>query len=1700
MPRKKPGLPVIDNIPIQKPQNPDKRWVFFDAEIAKVNNKKTGTRELFKKILRWVLAIPKFVIDWFEVYEPRWRTTLALIILAAIISTLFFASSKFSEAASFTFFQTDWSGGADSSNASHPGNQSGWTKFSAQTNADTSTAGTVKAGSYTNSFTDNFTTTTNKDAANTTATWDGSGQLSNPTFSNIAFRNGTHAAGSSATCNPGEPAGTASGDVLIALVIADARSSAPSLPTGWTSLYSGGTPQSNAAGFSYAVDYIVRGGSAASTAFTLSSGYNNECFIIGFSGVSNSSPIDAQSANGATGTDSGGGHNPDPPAVVAVSNRAMAVAGGAFWGTGSGSSGWSAPANYTLRSNNAAGNTGMLASRLLSASGSENPPAFSGASTPGVSIDYWEGFTITLNPAAPSSVTAQSLTVDTTTNNIRAATLTKNDTPGSGTVTYYLTNNGSSFSQVTPGSQFVFSSMASDLRFKIVLTGNATVQNISISYTGFQTSSDLTSSPYNTSDSRNIISKVAWSTTGTSGSLIVKLQVRSAPNNSGAPGTWSAWCGYMDCSGTTYFNSTDNNVTLSSSHPLRNGNDDQWFQYKVFFTTDGSATPTFDDITISYVVNAAPDFNPNYPSAAAGGVSASQDTNSASSTFGKVLINYSVRDTDTLSGTANPGFITPSFEYNIGGGWLAITSGNLGASDLTNKAVDGTNYTVYTATWNAQAQIPANYLTTAQVRVTANDNEGANNIAQAVSANFTLDTKAPAVSAFTIDGTQSKLTLTATDDTNLQYRFSNNSDLSADGLNASSGQWQTVGGNSINVNPTWNFTGAPSYTSAYLQIRDTAGNLTSATAKAPSTPGHMYIKDVSDMAATNYREFISWDVYTSAAGATFSKYEIFRSTNGSSYSSLASITNINTNYYVDAGLTLGTTYYYKVRIVDTDTDSGNFGSVVSDTANGNGGTDNTPPVITAITVAETQSTYAKITWTTDELSDSRVDFSIAPSTAFGSTQSIPSFVLSHSVTLTGLTPGTNYLFRVKSADIFSNLATDDNTGAGYSFTTIAGPKISNVTETTITDKTAQIFWNTNTNSDSFVTYSTSASLSSPTRVGSATLVGGSGTFQHIVNLTGLTAGTTYYFFVESTDASSNYTKDTNGNNYYNFRTTADTKPPVITNISTPVLAPTAGVIVWQTDEPSTTQADYGTVSGTYTTTTTLDTTLTIFHIVSLNNLAENTRYYFDVRSKDAAGNEAVSPESNLVTGVTTIVQVVGGGGGGGGTNYPAPDTTPPQISNVKVANTAAFGATITFNTDEDSVGFVNYGTADGQFTLTAGSANYAQAQSIKLDGLKMGTNYFFQVKAVDKGGNISTSDSGKFKTLYFSDATPTLANVAQFQQEVENAIESALPSLAPPFIEKPQISEVTDNSAKVTWRSNIKTYSVVGYATEDEYNSAKDPNNPYTVEVSDTANKVLSHELVLQGLRPNTVYHYRAKGFSLPQLVGQSGDFTFVTKALDIKAAITDIGNSSLKVIWHTDEPTSSIVQYRDTKTGALSQKIINEQATSHEILVDNLTPGTAYEVSVFGFNSKGNKVQTTAAARVTTSQDVTPPQILSLKIDTAIIPGQTDRAQTIVSWKTDEPSTSIVYFEESATSIEGKKELANKVEITNSFVLDHAVVLTTLKPGGLYRIQVGSKDAAGNLNLLPVKTIVIPRQSESILDVIFKNFEDAFKFLRQIK
>jgi hypothetical protein len=357
-----------------------------------------------------------------------------------------------------------------------------------------------------------------------------------------------------------------------------------------------------------------------------------------------------------------------------------------------------------------------------------------------------------------------------------------------------------------------------------------------------------------------------------------------------------------------------------------------------------------------------------------------------------------------------------------------------------------------------------------------------------------------------------------------------------------------------------------------------------------------------------------------------------------------------------------------------------------------------------------------------------------------------------------------------------------------------------------------------------------------------------------------------------------------------------------------------------------------------------------------------------------------------------------------------------------------------------------------------------------------------------------------FKTKFFSENTLDLTkieNVEQFQAEIEANIQSILPSLIPPFIEEPKIIDITETTVTISFNTNIKSFPVIRYIEDSLFNAKKE--NPYLIETSDTTEKTFDHTLKLLNLKPNTKYHMQARAFSLPQVVGKSEDITFTTKASKIRGTVTQKKVDSFIVSWQTDEPTTSIVEYKNVKSGEVSRVIDSfNKVSSHLVKVENLKPGTLYEVKISGVNEEGNIVEGVETIKASTSTDTKAPVITSFKVESSLVTGRTDRAQSIISWQTDEPSTSIVYYEEGSGSPDAK--LGNKQEDTSTFTTNHVIILSTLKPGTIYRFQISSVDFADNVAKLPIRKIITPRPNESIVDIIFKNFDQTFNFLKNVK
>lgn len=189
---------------------------------------------------------------------------------------------------------------------------------------------------------------------------------------------------------------------------------------------------------------------------------------------------------------------------------------------------------------------------------------------------------------------------------------------------------------------------------------------------------------------------------------------------------------------------------------------------------------------------------------------------------------------------------------------------------------------------------------------------------------------------------------------------------------------------------------------------------------------------------------------------------------------------------------------------------------------------------------------------------------------------------------------------------------------------------------------------------------------------------------------------------------------------------ADVTPPVISSVSSSNITATGVAINWNTDEPSDTQVEYGT-STAYGSLSTKSPAMVTSHSVAFGGLAQATLYHYRARSKDAAGNQAISGDFSFTT--------QGGG-----------DTTPPVISGVSASSVTTSSATIAWTTNEASDTQVDYGTSTGYGSSAGLNTSLVTSHSAFASGLSASTLYHYSAKSRDAAGNLAVTGDFTFTT------------------------------------------------------------------------------------------------------------------------------------------------------------------------------------------------------------------------------------------------------------------------------------------------------------------------------------------------------------------
>ena len=206
------------------------------------------------------------------------------------------------------------------------------------------------------------------------------------------------------------------------------------------------------------------------------------------------------------------------------------------------------------------------------------------------------------------------------------------------------------------------------------------------------------------------------------------------------------------------------------------------------------------------------------------------------------------------------------------------------------------------------------------------------------------------------------------------------------------------------------------------------------------------------------------------------------------------------------------------------------------------------------------------------------------------------------------------------------------------------------------------------------------------------------------------------------------------------------------------------------------------------------------------------------------------------------------------------------------------------------------------------------------------------------------------------------------------------------------------------------------------------------------------------------------------------------------------IGNTEFQIQWITSSKTSSVVEYTNTLTGRRQQQEDKNLVENHVMKIENLNPATEYSIRTFGYDTDNNLFEG-GNIKVKTTKDLKVPEISNIRINSALLPGQSNLLQTVISWTTNEPSTSQVYYDEGVSKGE---DLAKSVK-QEGLTMEHILIVPSLKPSTVYRFRIISVDQAGNTARSPVKTVLTPEKGENVIDIIIKNLQESFGFLKNL-
>jgi len=281
-----------------------------------------------------------------------------------------------------------------------------------------------------------------------------------------------------------------------------------------------------------------------------------------------------------------------------------------------------------------------------------------------------------------------------------------------------------------------------------------------------------------------------------------------------------------------------------------------------------------------------------------------------------------------------------------------------------------------------------------------------------------------------------------------------------------------------------------------------------------------------------------------------------------------------------------------------------------------------------------------------------------------------------------------------------------------------------------------------------------------------------------------------------------------------------------------------------------------------------------------------------------------------------------------------------------------------------------------------------------------------------------------------------------------------------------RLVSATENSASITWDTNLPTCAQVNYGL------VPGSLNLQVIETGCSPLKTTGHTMDLTNLQANRTYYYQVVATCSSCVTGVSPQLSFSTSSTDPLTIsdinVTSIGPNSATITWTTNKDAAGQVFYGLTQGYELG--LVQEgrgYVTAHSVPLLNLQPNTTYHFQVGSSTPPpaNEGVQSTTDRTFVTSSGAAGGSLPTITLGPRV---DATNTQAVVTFSTNVDTAALVEYERTPNTVVDQLACDNAQNCAAPppqpvvLATNHTVVLTGLtQPSAQYRYRVTIIDAS---------------------------------------